>query len=186
VIRLKNNTDYSGGAQMKRILRFWFILAIVCSALSGSLAAVNTPTRSRITARSNNDLDANLKEVFPEAARFEPVMSGKEILYYKVFNDTGALLGAVFKASGKGYAGNVKSLVGMDKEGIIKAIKIISHNETPGLGARVSEESFTSQFNNKHIAEVASVQAISGASISSGAVINSVKKKAQEIKDLLR
>ena len=48
------------------------------------------------------------------------------------------------------------------------------------------ELSFTSQFNNQDALSLSGVQAITGATISSSAVINSVIKKAQEIKELIR
>ena len=66
------------------------------------------------------------------------------------------------------------------------AIKVISSNETLGLGMRVAENSFTSQFHNQDALSLSGVQAITGATVSSRAVINSVMKKAQEIKELIR
>jgi len=56
------------------------------------------------------------------------------------------LIGFVFKTSGKGYSGVIETLAGMFPDGKISAIKIVSSNETPGLGMRVAENSFTSQF----------------------------------------
>src|SRR5690606_36783917 len=37
----------------------------------------------------------------------------------------------------EGYSGEIWSLVGMDQEGVIKAVRVISHKETPGLGDKV-------------------------------------------------
>ena len=39
----------------------------------------------------------------------------------------------------------------MTKDGTITAIKVLNQNETPGLGARVTETDFTRQFTNKNI-----------------------------------
>jgi electron transport complex protein RnfG len=88
-------------------------------------------------------------------------------------------MGAAFKASGKGYSSIIETMVGMLKDGTITAIKVISQNETPGLGARVAEPEFTGQFEN--IKDLSGVSAITGATISSRAVINSVEKKDKEI-----
>ncbi|MCX5669182.1 MAG: FMN-binding protein, partial [Candidatus Omnitrophica bacterium] len=68
----------------------------------------------------------------------------------------------------------------------ISAIKIISLNETPGLGMRVTEDKFTGQFNQQNSLDLSGVEAITGATISSSAVMNSVMKKAQEIKELIK
>jgi len=137
-----------------------------------------------VYARYLSDKDLNLKDVLPEASKFESVIRNKEVLYYKAKNKDGRLIGAVFKASAEGYLGDIETLVGMLKDGTISAIKIISHNETPGLGSRVSEQEFTSQFRN--IKDISRVQAITGATVSSSAVIKSVEKKAREIKEDLK
>lgn len=170
---------------MREMLRYGFILAIICSLAGGLLAGVNSLTKSRIMAQAQAEEDASLKEVIPGAERFEAVKSGDEIIYYKAEDREGRLIGAAFKASGKGYSSSVETMVGMLKDGTISAIKILSQNETPGLGARVAEPSFTSQFSQRNIRDLSQVQAITGATISSKAVIDSVKEKAEEIKKLI-
>ncbi|MCK9430277.1 MAG: FMN-binding protein, partial [Candidatus Omnitrophica bacterium] len=92
----------------------------------------------------------------------------------------------VFKASGKGYSSVIETLAGILPDGKINAIKVVSLNETPGLGMRVTEDSFTSQFNNQDALNLSGVQAIAGATISSRAVVDSVVKRAQELKELIK
>lgn len=167
------------------MLRYGFILAVICIVASGLLAGVNVLTKTRIVAQAQVEEDSSLKEVFPEAAHFEAVKSGEEIIYYKAHDKDKRLLGAAFRASGKGYSSTIETMVGMLKDGTIKAIKILSQNETPGLGARVAEDSFTSRFSNRGMQNLNEVEAITGATISSRAVIDSVKKKAEEIKAMV-
>jgi electron transport complex protein RnfG len=95
-------------------------------------------------------------------------------------------MGFVFKARGKGYSSVIETLAGIFLDEKISAIKVISLNETPGLGMRVTEDKFISQFKNQDALSLSDVQAITGATISSRAVINSVMKKAQEIKELIK
>lgn len=166
--------------------RYGFILSLICIAASASLAGVNSLTKSRIIAQAKAEEEASLKEVLTDGERFEPVKSGNDILYYKAYNKEGKFIGAAFKASQKGYSSVVETMAGLTKEGTINAIKVVSQNETPGLGARVTEPSFTRQFTNKNIQTLNEVQAITGATISSKAVIDSVQKKAEEIKDLIK
>jgi electron transport complex protein RnfG len=118
--------------------------------------------------------------------RFEAVKLNDEVVYYKAYDKDDRIVGVAFKANAKGYASNIETLAGMDQQGAITAIKIISQNETPGLGARIEERDFTSQFANRDLKGLAEVQAITGATISSKAVIDSVKQKAQEVKELLK
>jgi len=171
---------------MKEMMRFGFILSLICAVAAALLAGMNSLTKTRIIAQARAEEENSLKEVVPEATHFEAVKSGNDTLYYKAHDKSGKLIGVAFKASGKGYSSTIETMVGARRDGTITAIKILSQNETPGLGARVSENNFTGQFNNKDIQGLSAVQAITGASISSKAVIDSVKKKAEEIQALIK
>ncbi|PIP19035.1 MAG: hypothetical protein COX41_05105 [Candidatus Omnitrophica bacterium CG23_combo_of_CG06-09_8_20_14_all_41_10] len=169
---------------MREMFRFGFILGIICIVAGGLLAGVNSLTKPRIFAQAQAEERLGLKEVLPDADRFEAVEEKEEIIYYKGHNKDGKFIGAAFKAVGKGYSSTIETLVGMLKDGTIVAIKVLSQNETPGLGARVAEPEFTAQFNN--IRDLSKVQAITGATISSRAVIELVKKRAEEIRGLIK
>jgi electron transport complex protein RnfG len=171
---------------MKEILRYGIILGVICLVASGLLAGVNSFTKSRIIAQAQQEEEASLKEVVPEAVHFEAVRSGNDIIYYRAHDKNAKLVGFAFKASGKGYSSEIETMVGMAADGSIIAIKILSQNETPGLGARVIEPSFTRQFANKNIQHLNEVQAITGATISSKAVLDAVKKKAQNLQALIK
>jgi len=169
---------------MKEIVRFGVILALICIVASGLLAGVNSLTKARIIAQAKAEEEAALSEVLPEAVNFEPIQSDGDIIYYKGCNKDNKFVGVAFKASKKGYSSVIETMAGMTRDGTITAIKILSQNETPGLGAQVSEPDFTGQFKNKK--DLNEVQAITGATISSKAVIDSVKNKAEEIKALIK
>ncbi len=169
---------------MREMFRFGLILGVICITAAGLLAGVNSLTKPRILAQAQVEEESGLKEVLPEADRFEAVKEKEEIIYYKGHNKDGKFIGAVFKAAGKGYSSTIEALVGMLKDGKITAIKILSQNETPGLGSRIADLSFTNQFKN--INDLSRVQAITGATISSQAVIDLVEKKALEVRDLIK
>jgi electron transport complex protein RnfG len=171
---------------MKEIARYGFILTLICVVAAGLLAGVNSLTRSKIIAQALAEEQAALKEVMPGAVKFTEVKSGQEILYYRALDSQNSLIGFVFKASGKGYSSVIETLAGIFLDGKISAIKVISLNETPGLGMRVTEDSFTSQFNSQDALNLSGVQAIAGATISSRAVMDSVVKKAQELQELIK
>jgi len=171
---------------MRETFRYGFILAIICAVASGLLAGMNSLTKAKIIAQAQAEEDSALREVMPEGEHFEPVRKGEDIIYYKVNNKDNKFIGVVFKASGKGYSSIVDTLVGMSQDGTIAAIKILNQNETPGLGARIAEPSFTGRFANKNIQDLSGVQAITGATISSKAVLNSVQEKVKEILELIK
>jgi len=124
----------------------------------------------------------DLKEVLPQAASFTVVKKGGEILYYKAQGPDGKLIGAVFEAKGKSYS-EIDTLVGMLKDGTLTAIKVLAQDETPGIGSRVTTPEFTDRFRN--IQDISQVQAITGATVSSTAVIEAVKLRAEEIRSLM-
>jgi electron transport complex protein RnfG len=159
---------------MKEMARYGFILAFICVVAAGLLAAVNMLTGPKILAAALSEEQAALKEVMPLAAKFTAVKpdADKEILYYK--------------AGGKVYSSVIQTLAGIFLDGKISAIKIIALNETPGLGMRVTENKFTDQFKQQNSLDLSGVQAITGATISSRAVMNSVMQKAEEIKELIK
>ena len=171
---------------MRETIRYGFILAVICIVASGLLAGMNSLTKPRIIAQAQAEEETALREVMPQGERFEPVKKGEDIIYYKVRNKDGKFIGVAFKASGKGYSSVIDTLVGMSQDGTIVAIKILNQNETPGLGARVAESSFTGQFTDKNVVGLTSVQAITGATISSKAVIDSVQEKTKEIQELIK
>lgn len=86
--------------------------------------------------------------------------------------------------SGDGYGGDISSSVGVDPEGRITGVEILSINETAGLGMKAKEEAFRSQYINKDVTgftvtkgEVSAqeeIAALSGATITSRAMTNSV------------
>ncbi len=168
---------------MNEMLRYAAVLGIICVGASASLGYVHSFTKDRIIAQAQAEENESLKEVMPEARSFEAVKRGDEILYYKAMGSGGEEVGYCFKASGKGYSSVIETVAGMRLDGTLTAIKVVSQNETPGLGTRVQEESFTSQFKGR--LDFDGVQAIAGATISSRAVIASVRDRAREIKDII-
>ena len=99
-------------------------------------------------------------------------------------NDDAGVVGWCVNVSSKGYGGMVGFVVGITKDGTVKAINILSHSETPGLGAKSTEPEFYTQFNDKDKLPLKVVKgsasnpdeiaAISGATITSNAVTDGV------------
>ena len=192
---------------MKEVLKYGLILTVVCAVAAGFLAGVNRLTKPLILARLYEEKNVSLKEVLPQAYNFEEVKKGDNTLYYRAYDRNKNIIGAAFIASAKGYSGTIETMVGMLNDGTINAVKILQQNETPGLGARIQEVKneitifdaltgrkstvsqrpwFQQQFTGKEPGELTNVDAISGATISSKAVIDSVKEKAEEVRKLIQ
>ena len=99
-------------------------------------------------------------------------------------SDESGVTGWCLSVSSKGYGGLVGFVVGITKDGTVKAINILSHSETPGLGAKSTEPEFYGQFNDRSALPLKVVKgtasnpdeiaAISGATITSNAVTDEV------------
>ena len=165
---------------------------IVCLIAPGFLSIIFRNTPLQIFQKHLANVGSNLKEVFPQAAIFEAAKEGENVLCYKALDKGKNILGYVFKAQRKGYSSDIITLVGMDRAGKIIHIKILSQNETPGIGSRIAEIArggswFQEQFSGKKIDELpTSVQAITGATISSRAVIDSIQERARVIMEKMK
>lgn len=189
---------------MKEYLRFSLILLLICIFSAFGLSLVNRFTRPKILSQLEKEEKSALSEVIPEAEEFIPVKKNDQIRYYKAFDKEKKLLGFAFKAKKRGYAGDILTVAGICADGKIIAIKILSHNETPGIGSKICEVRatqtiweklrkkpsevkeekpwFWEKFKGKDVKNLdKEVEVISGATISSEAVIESIKIKAEEI-----
>jgi electron transport complex protein RnfG len=144
-------------------------------------------THSRIEAQAITEEKAALDGVYPEASDFGEEKIGDETYY--VAKKDNKLIGYIIRAKNRGYASTITMLVSFDPKGEIKGIKILTQEETPGLGAKINEVRygekkpwFLQQFEGKRAQELdlKNIQAITGATISSKAVLDGVKKSVTD------
>jgi electron transport complex protein RnfG len=78
------------------------------------------------------------------------------------------------EGTGKGYHGTIGVMVGVSKDGAILDIGVTSQSETPGVGTKVTERSFTDRFKGLAATGEVTVDGISGATYSSKGVMAAV------------
>ncbi|GAB6099100.1 RnfABCDGE type electron transport complex subunit G [Halanaerocella petrolearia] len=138
------------------------------------LSFVYQMTLPVIEAHAKQKKEKAILQVLPGAKKYEKVTKDGLTLY-KGIDESGNVVGYSFQNSGQGFQSKLKLMIGMDleKKKIIK-INILSQAETPGLGARITEKVFKSQFKGKSFSDSYTakedVDAISGATISSQAL----------------
>lgn len=133
---------------IKDILKTAISLFLICAVAAGLLAAVNSVTAPKITANAEKTENEARKGVLPEAESFEEKTLEDGTVYYEgIANGTAA--GYVFTVSSAGYGGEIKLTVGVNSEGAVTGLTILSINETPGLGMNAKKESFISQYIGK-------------------------------------
>jgi electron transport complex protein RnfG len=126
----------------------------------------NDPIQDRTTLAMGKDADGN------------PVQ--KNVYLAK---KGGTLVAVAYASSGSGYGGEIDVMVGISMDGKLTGISVMTHSETPGLGARITETAFSNQFRGSDLEEGVqlssqggSIDGISGASISSKGVITAVSR----------
>jgi electron transport complex protein RnfG len=127
---------------MKIILKFAFILFLVNLIAASILAVTYNFTKSGIEKQENLIKEEALKHVMPEKIgdRVEPVVKDGVIKYWKVFKEDNAQVqGYIYVAKKYGYSSVIETMVGIKKDGTITGVRVLSQNETPGLGAKIIE-----------------------------------------------
>ena len=163
------------------VVRLAGTLLLIAAIVAALLAGVNTVTKPIIEELNAAKTQAAIEAVLPGG--------GQEI----AFTDATGLVTKVY-ASETGYAvqvapsgfdGAIDMMVGIDKDGNILGISIISHTETAGLGAVAAATTSAGEaFRGQFVGQSGSVgtakrgtgtlDAITGATITSEAVCNGV------------
>ncbi len=169
------------------------ILALLAVAVlsAAALGYVYQITKEPIArAKDKKTLDA-VREVVgnfdnnPFAERTEiTTPDGKYKLEVYPARENGLLTSFAVKTfSDNGFGGRIELIVGMWMDGTIIGYKVIEQKETPGLGTKITEKKFAGQFTGLNAYDDISlkkdggtIDAITGATISSRAVIDAVKK----------
>ena len=165
------------------ILRLTVTLLLICAVVALALAGVNAITKDKIAAIKAEKTQKAIAAVLPGAGEV------KEI----AFTDDTGMVTKVYEASGVGYAvevapngfgGAITMMVGVSLDGKVLGISIISHAETPGLGAVAAANTdkgaaFRDQFNGLINGITIGdgdnqIDALSGATITSQAVVDGV------------
>ena len=107
------------------------------------------------------------------------------------YDANGNFQGAAVKTSEGGFGGKIDMMVGITVDGIIKGVSVLSHSETPGLGANM-DKVLVGQFANQKpgdnfsfevtkTKEEGKVDAITAATITSRAFTKAVEKAYQAL-----
>jgi electron transport complex protein RnfG len=144
--------------------------------------------------------DANSFEIAIPAAQIPSDKGPVKTDIYKAFDAQGKCIGFAFIVVGTGFADKIELVVAVDARcEKLFGFNVLSSNETPGFGDKMKNASFSSQFKGAPAGKLSLIKigdsgkiddeivAISGATVTSTAVINifnrsviSVKKQLQE------
>ena len=176
---------------MKDILRMIVVLGIICAVAGLALASVKELTKAPIelqlmqnvmgpaikkvlTGYDNDPITDNFKLPGGVDKKGRPIE--KAIFPAK---KNGKVYAVALDSAGRGFDGNIGVMVGIDITGKLTGIAIMKHTETPGIGSRVTDPSFTDQFEGKSLDNPTAVDGVSGATYSTKGVFAAVNSAVE-------
>ena len=186
---------------MKKIdSTFWnmlWSLTLITAVAGGLLGYTHRLTEEPIARATKAGREKAIQEVIPEYDN-SPIDEQQTIVVRNEYGETptivypaqkeGRLSGAAVECSNNtGYSGEIRIIVGLNADGSIKDYRVLKHEETPGLGAKMNEW-FRSEKNDQNILgkspaknklqvkqEAGEVDAITAATITSKAFLGAVR-----------
>ncbi len=142
---------------MKEKISIILFVIVLGSISSGLLVGINSWTKPKVIKNKELKLKSSILDVFGikyEKDTIESVFSQN----IETFEKNGTVFyrtktnEIAFKYSGSGLWGPISGVIALNPDlDTIKGIKILHQEETPGLGGRIAEQEFLSQFKNKKI-----------------------------------
>ena len=112
---------------------------------SATLVMGNLHTRDDIAARQAEDLKASLSQVVPEKLHDNDLLAdtidvGKDKTVVYRGRSGGQVSAVAYQITGQGYGGEILIIMGVNRDGGILGVRVLSHSETPGLGDKIEEK----------------------------------------------
>jgi len=185
-------------------------LLIVASFCFGLLIAVtNAALLPRIEQNEKNKLNDLMRGLIKDANSFEIIIEKLEITgqknkilttnIYQAFNSNNKNAGFAFIAVGPGFADKIKLVIAVDSacEKFL-GFNVLASNETPGFGSKIKDDFFGNQFigvpaEKIELTKIGNAEeidnkivAISGATVSSEAVVEIFNTYIEQVKKQLK
>jgi len=189
---------------MNNTAKIIIVLTIITIISGGVLAVLDAYTKPRIDAYQNKLKNEAVAQVLPGGVKTDVIEKGDKLIYEATKN--GTVVGYAFQVSGGGYQSELVIMVGVTADfSEIIGTKMIAQVETPGLGTKIEDDPskkddpgwFMNQFKgvktvpaisyvkNAKPSKATEIEAITGATISSAAVVDILNNGIKEAKALL-
>ena len=175
---MKSNT-------FKEYIQPTLVLVLICLVITFALAYVNGITAPIIEQNSINAANAARAELLPAASTFEEytgdlyVRTPEKVFVSECYVADG--IGMVVTVKTSSFGGLLTEMIGIDANGAITGVKVTAHADTKGLGTKAHDTDYLKQYIDKtelacadNIKGDSSVQAVTGATISSNGVYQGV------------
>ncbi len=180
---------------MNVLKQLWLVL-VLAIGLGSALAAVDSSLQDRIQANAEARVSKAVLEVVSDGTGFtEEKLADHDV--YRVTDSSGKLAGWAVPFETMGFADKIKMILGITPDGQkIMGMVVLESRETPGLGDHIKSASFRDQYNGMPTSATIkvvkpgqtapdSIDAITGATISSRAVTNGINQIMHDVREAL-
>ena len=173
---------------LKYFIRITLTLLAIAAVMAFALAAVNEATKDRIAENNLNEMNSVISKIFGEgieSSKLDAAVSDPVKEIYSISKGE-EFLGYAVKCAPMGFKAEIEMIVGVVPDGSVKSVRIISLSETPGLGAKVADEAFLSQFDGTSggLEVKVNISEVAGATISSRTVTNAVNAAVEAVSQI--
>jgi H+/Na+-translocating ferredoxin:NAD+ oxidoreductase subunit G len=183
---------------MREIIRLVIVLGTICFLSAAALAYVRTSLADRIEMQEDFYVRGPaLERLFKQPAL--ELLSAKLTIpigaqSYPVFytREGDEVTGLAIEAAGHGgYSGDITFMIGLDpRDNSVLGLEIVSHSETPGVGAKVELSAFRDQWKGltldlpqELVSNGGRIDAITGATYSSNAMVDGTNQVVTLLRD---
>ena len=180
---------------MREIIKMIVVLTVICAVMGTTLSIVESITKEPIQYSKLKfvkgpavlavlgDYQNDPVKDYQKDVLVEEKPDSKIIKSIFPARKNGQISAIAFEVTGQGFGGLIGIMVGIDvKTGQLTGMRVISHKETPGLGARSVQPEFYNQFAGLGLVDAdlmskgGKINAISGATTTSTGVAAAVKE----------
>lgn len=128
-------------SKMSLSTRMILVLTLITLLSGAILAGWDSFTKPKVEFHRQEALKKAIAEVLPAHDHYETIESEDITLYLARSGEMKSLIGIAFQASGSGFQGEVRIMVGAEP-GFenLTGIKVLEQIETPGLGTKIVDD----------------------------------------------
>jgi len=184
------------------VLKSGITLAVIAAICTALVASTYQLTHERIAANEQAWLEQSLQPALSglffdsgvsESRVTIPAPHGlpgsEDAVIYRVYSGDTPVAALFVVSARDGYAGAIRFLIGIDIDGAVTGVHVLSHRETPGLGDRIesSKSEWVKQFDGRSLIDPqpsgwkikrdgGEFDQLTGASVTPRAVIKAIRE----------
>ncbi|MGI6742347.1 MAG: RnfABCDGE type electron transport complex subunit G [Eubacteriales bacterium] len=185
---VKTNETVTSGKKndaLRFYLRIVIPLLLISAVIALLMALVNGFTKDKIASNNLKATEEAIARIYPKFDLTTEIESDIELPIKAVYrlDEGGALLGYCVSVQPSGFNGAIEMMVGINPDGTITGVEIISHTETPGIGAAADDPEYLKDYIglSGNISFGDGIDALTGATISSKAILSGVNAAVEAV-----